>query len=68
VDLNTDKTAAIFFNEISGLNGSGYYNTGIFFVMTLCSFIGAKLRGGTTQMTTRLIYVLIGNALRRTVA
>jgi hypothetical protein len=36
--------------------------TMFFFVMTLCSFIGAKLKGGTTQMTTRLISVLIGNA------
>jgi hypothetical protein len=32
------------------------------FVMTLCSFIGARLKEGTTQMTTRLVSVLIGNA------
>jgi hypothetical protein len=34
----------------------------LFVVMTLCSFIGAKLKGGTTQTTTRLISVLVGNA------
>jgi len=37
-------------------------NALLYFVMTLCSFIGAKLKEGTTQMTTRLISVLIGNA------
>ena len=34
----------------------------LFSVMTLCSSIGAKLKEGTTQTTTRLIPVLIGNA------
>jgi hypothetical protein len=34
----------------------------LFFVMKVCSFIGAKLRGGTAQTTTRSISVLIGNA------
>ena len=34
----------------------------VYFVMTLCSFIGAILKQGTTQRTTRLISVLIGNA------
>jgi hypothetical protein len=33
-----------------------------FCVMTLCSFIGTKLKGRTTQMTTRLISFLTGNA------
>ena len=32
------------------------------FVMTLCSLTGAKLKGGTTPTTTRLISVLTGNA------
>ena len=34
----------------------------LYFVMTLCSFIGTKLKEGTTQTTTRLISVLKGNA------
>ena len=34
----------------------------LFFVMTVCSSIGVKLKGGTTRTTTRSISVLKGNA------
>ena len=33
-----------------------------FVVMTLCSVIGAELKGGTTSTNTRLISALRGNA------